>query len=254
MLAPIRDYLSPRDPQSSPLLGTTRDHYFSRLSVDVDHDKPGFGETQWLASEDVNVEHLLDVSISFDQSSADTWDTCFHFMRHLYWHKPRQTILGPKVEALPDDHRSKPKCLTELSQLFGRVGNYAERKRLLIHSLELERRPGNDSRVAETLLYLSDVNRLLNLYREGIQQAKESLEVFERIGDTGGQARCLTDLARLLFDDKQLDAAENAASRAIGLVPEGVLGMIPHSKGVNPQADNELGVTGVPVTREVDRA
>jgi hypothetical protein len=48
MLAPIRDYLSPQDPRSSPLLSTTRDRYFSRLSVGVHPNKPGFEESRWL--------------------------------------------------------------------------------------------------------------------------------------------------------------------------------------------------------------
>lgn len=35
-----------------------------------------------------------------------------------------------------------------------------------------------------------------------------------------GQARCSNNLARLLLDDGQLDLAEDAASRTIGLIPE----------------------------------
>jgi hypothetical protein len=115
MLAPIRDYLGPRDPRSSPLLRTTRDQYLSRLSVDLDPDKPGFEEARWVVLEDVNVEHLLDVSTSIDPEGDKIWDACYHFIQHLRWHKPRHTMLRSKIEALPDVHRHKPKCLSELS-------------------------------------------------------------------------------------------------------------------------------------------
>ena len=217
MLAPIRDYLGPQDPHSSSLLCTTRDRYFSRLSVDVDPAHPGFQEMLWILSEDVNVEHLLDVFTSTSPDEEDVWDACFRFMEHIYWHKPRQTLLGPKIETLPDDHHSKPKCLSRLSLLYGQLGNRTEQKRLLTHTLELERRRGNDPQVAEAFQDLSSVNRLLGLYKEGIRQAEEALEIYERIGDAEGQIRTLDSLAWLLFEDEQLDAAENAASRAINL-------------------------------------
>jgi tetratricopeptide (TPR) repeat protein len=220
MLAPIRDYLGPQDPQSSPLLCATRDHYFTQLSVDVDPNRPGFGEARWIVSEDVNVEHLLDVFTSIEKHAVEAWGACYHFMEHLHWHKPRRTVLASKIEALPDDHRYKPVCLFELSELFHHTGNRAEQKRLLTHTLELERRRGNDFQVAQTLRFLSDANRLLGLHEEGIQQTKEASEIYERIDDAIGQIRCLNDLAWLLFDDDQLDAAEDAASRAIDLLPE----------------------------------
>ena len=251
MLAPIREYLTPRYPQSSPLLCATRDHYFNRLSVDVHPDKPGFVETRWIVLEDINIEHLLDVFSSTDQDAGDFWGACVYFMDHLYWHKPRQTILRLKIEALADDHRSKPKCLPGLSGLFGKVGNYTEQKRLLTHTLELERRWGEEDQVAAALRFLSNVNRLLNLYEEGTQQAKEALQIFERIDDIKGQATCLNDLAWLLFYDKQLDAAQDAASRAIDLVVEKgqeflvcqshrVLGKICGSKGEKDKAVHHL--------------
>ena len=220
MLAPLRDYLCPRDPKSSPLLCKTKEHYFTRLSTWVDPGKPGFEETQWIVSEDVNVEHLLNVFISIDAESGDIWDTCAHFMEHLLWHKRRPIALGPKIEGLRDDHPFKPQCLVGLSRLSKAIGKKAESKRLLAHALELYRGRGDDFRVAQTLWFLSNVNQELGLHEAGKQQAEEALEIHERLGDAVGQAECLKDLARLFYHGGQLDAAEKAAFRAINLVPE----------------------------------
>jgi len=246
MLAPLRDYFRPKDPKTSPLLSATKERYFTRLSVDVDPDMPGFGEARWITSEDVNIEHLLDVFTAIDATSGDTWGACANFMEHLFWHKPRLVVLGPKIEMLPDDHPSGPRCLYQLSQLFYSVGDWVERKWLLIHTLGLWRERGDDHWVALTLSSLSDANRHMDLHKEGIQQAKEASEIFERLGDTAGQARSLTDLAWLLFDDEQLDAAEEAASRVVDLSGKKgqflvcqchrVLGEIYHSRGETEKA------------------
>jgi len=247
MLAPLRDYLHPKDPKSSPLLSTTKECYFTRLSVDLDPDTPGFGEARWIVSEDVNVEHMLDVFTSIDANSKDIWNACSDFMAHLHWHKPRLVVLGPRIEALPDDHPSKPCCLRDLSWLFDLVGNTVVRKRLLTHALKLWRERGDDNQVAKMLRILSDANRLMDLYDEGIQQAKEASEIFEQLGDTVEQAQCSIDLAWLLNEDKQLDAAEEVASRAINLLSEKdeqfdlcqchrVLGSISRSKGETEKA------------------
>ncbi|KAF9789821.1 hypothetical protein BJ322DRAFT_559824 [Thelephora terrestris] len=243
MLAPVRDHLRPRDPISSRLLCLTKDHYFARLSVGLDPDEPGFEEARWIKSEDVNVEHLLDVLTSiYADAHPDVWDACVHFMRHLYWQKPRQTVLRSKIESLPDSHPSKARCLFRVSRLFEAVGNRAEQKRLLAHTLALERERGDDFRVAQTLEYLSRANRHLGFLREGIQQAEEGLEIFKWLGNAMGQASCLNALAWLLFEDGQLDAAEDATLRQIDLLPEKgqevwvcnshrILGQIYHSKG-----------------------
>ena len=220
MLAPLRDHLRPKDPGSSPLLGTTKECYFTRLSVNIDPDKPEFEESQWITSEDVNVEHLLDVFTSIDENSGDAWDACSKFMYHLHWHKPRLVTLGPKIEALPDDHPSKAKCLKYLSWLFGLVGNRGEQIRLLVHSLKLWREWGNEYQVALTLRFLCEANRLIDLPKEGIQYAKDASEIFERLGEPVDQAKCLINLAWALHGDKRFDAAEEAASRAIDLFPE----------------------------------
>ena len=247
MLAPIRDYLAPQEPRSSLLLCATRDRYFSRLSISADPESPGHGEARWVGSEDVNIENLLDVFTSIDPNSGEVWDACYHFMIHLVWNKPRQTTLRSKIEALAEDHPSKPKCLSQLAQLFGLAGNFTEAKRLLAHTLELERRQRADAQVSATLRSLTDVNRFLHLYGEGIQQAEEALEISERIGDTVGQARCLRALAQVLVEGGQSDAARNAASRAVNLLTEGhqgyllshlhrILGTIHHFKGEEEEA------------------
>ena len=247
MLAPLRDYFCPKDPTSSLLLSATKKNYFSRLSARIDPNIPGFEEARWIVLEDVNVEHLLDVFTSIDAGSDDIWTTCAHFMDHLYWHKRRLVVLGPKIEGLRDDHPSKPQCLAELSRLFDSSGNITEEKRLLVHVLKLHRERGDDHGVAGALRFLSDANRQLHLYEEGVQQAKEALEICERLGDKMEQARCSNYLAYLLYEDGQLDAAEKAASRAIDLVPEKgdqfpacqchrLLGRIYQSKGKKEQA------------------
>jgi len=246
MLAPLRDRLRPKDPKTSLLLLSARDHYFHRLSVDVDPEVPRFGDSRWIISEDVNVEHLLDVFTAIDMNSDGLWDTCAYFMDHLRWHKPQLTVLGPKVEALPDDHPSKPQCLLQLSRLFDRVGNDTERKRVLTHASGLWRQQGNDGRLVRALLNLSDANRMLGLCQEGIQQAEEALKICDRLEDTTRRVLCLNKLAWLLHEDKQLDAAEEAASRAIDLLEKGdhflandlhsVLGEIYHSKGEREKA------------------
>ena len=220
MLAPIRDHLAPRDPTSSPLLCATKDRYFTRLSVDVYPGKPGYDEARWIASEDVNVEHLLDVFTSVDVDTDDVWDTCAHFLEHLVHHKRRKTSLARKIEGLPDCHPLKPQCLLQPSDLAGQVGNCIKQKELLTQVLELERERMDRLRIARALMRLSDPNWHLGLEGGGIQQAEEALEIFEEFGDTTEQLKALNTLGTALWRGNQPDTAEKVVFRAINLAPE----------------------------------
>ena len=111
MLAPLWDHLCPKDPISSLLLCTTMGCYFQQLSVDVDPGRPSSGELQWITSEDVNIEHLLDIFMSIDANSKNIWNACANFMYHLRWHRPWLVVLEQKIKGLPDNHPSKPHCL-----------------------------------------------------------------------------------------------------------------------------------------------
>ena len=251
MLAPLRDYLSPNDPRLSPLLRAVKEHYFVRMSVHPDPDKPNFKETRWIVSEDINVEHLLDVFTTIDAYSDDVWDACDKFMLHLHWHKPRLTLLAPKIEGLPDSYRRKPGYLVTLTALLISTGNHRERERLLSYTLKLDRERGNVTGVAGILWRLCDANRHMGLYDEGVQRAREALEIYEQLGDTVGQAQSLIQLAWLLRDQERFDDAEEAASCAIHLLPETgeeflvcdshqVLGNIYRSKGETEKAVHHL--------------
>ena len=247
MLAPLRDHFRPKDPSLSPLLITTKACYISRMSARLDPNLPGFNDVRWIVSEDVNVEHLLDIFASIDLDSNDIWNACINFMDHLSWQKPRKTILGRRIEGLPDNHHSKPECLFLLGTLSGLIGNYAEATLLLKDALKLERERENDMRVAIVLKDLSMANLTLGCYEEGIHQAREALGIYGRLGITVGRARCLKALARLLRSDGQLNAAEEAIVESINLLPEKgeedeacrshrVLGDICRSKGEKQKA------------------
>jgi len=251
MLAPLRDYLSPDDPKLSPLLCAAKERYFIRMSFYPDPNKSDFKETRWIISEDANVEHLLDVFTTIDANSDDVWDACAGFMAHIHWHKPRLTLLAPKIEGLPDSHRHKSTCLVGLAKLFHSIGNHMERKRLLSHALKLRRERGSDIEVYCVLQHLCNANRHMGHCDEGVQQAREGLEICERLGHTEGQADFLIQLAWLLREQEQFDAAEEAASRAIDLLPETgdqflvcdshqILGSIYQSKGEIEKAVHHL--------------
>jgi len=253
MLAPLRDHLCPKDPISSPLLCMAKESYFTRLSVDLHPQKPGFVKAQWITSEDGNVEHLLDVFTTIDANSDDVWDACVSFMQHLLWYKGRLVALRPSIEGLPDNHRSKPECLSALSGLFISAGNHTESKQLFAHAMDLWRERGDDHQVAQILLYLSFVNTVTGFYEEAMRQAEEALQISKQLGGAVEQAESLGSLAWALHRDGQLDAAEEAVSRAIDLLPEEgeelltsryhrILGEIYHSKGNTSKAASHLEV------------
>ena len=253
MLAPLRDHISLKNPELSSLFHMVRRRYFNRMAVKINPDEPNFGETRWITLEDVNVEHLLDISTTVDPNLDGVWDACANFIEHLSWHKRQPTILQARIEGLPDDHHSKPKCLLQLARLSCSLTNFVECKRLASHALTLWRERWDLRVVAQILGELAVANQMMNLPKEGIPQAEEALEICEWLDDTVEQARCLITLAILFRSDDQLDAAEDAAVRAVGLLPEKgqqyrtcesheILGYIYRSKGETKRAIHHFEV------------
>lgn len=196
----------------------TKERYFARIAVKLDPNLPRFRDARWISSEDTNVERLLDVFTSINSDLEGIWCTCVDFLDHLLGHKPRQTVLKAKIEELPDDHRSKPRCLFLLASLSGVIGNHVEEISLLNHAVKLERERGSGSGVALVLRNLANANRILGCYDAGVHQAREGLEIYNRLGATGGRAEFLNILARLFREDGRLDAAEEAILESIRLL------------------------------------
>ena len=132
----------------------------------------------------MNVEHLPNIFTSVDTNTDSVWDARGVFMSHLYWQKPRKTVLGPGVEGLSDDDPSKWEYLFQSSELLGRVGNQVEGKRILTHVLKLKRERGDHPGIARTPRLLSDENRWLGLHEGGIQQVREASGILGELGDT----------------------------------------------------------------------
>lgn len=222
MLAPLRDHLRPKVPLSSLLL-VTRNQYFSRLGLMKSGHTPGdpgFDDTRWITTEDINAEHLINISLSPDAASDSeaVWNGCASFLDHIYWHKPRAVILGPQIEGLADDHPTKPRCLSSLANLAYQLGNIAESKRLRLHVIGLLKQRGDIFNATCTLLELADMNRVLGNYREGLTQAEEVLSTFRQSQNRLWEGRCLKVLAFLLNDSGQLDKAAQSAYQAIDLL------------------------------------
>ena len=59
MFAPLRDYLSPKDPKSSSLPCAAKECYFTRMSANARLDGSNLGESRWITSEDANVVSSL---------------------------------------------------------------------------------------------------------------------------------------------------------------------------------------------------
>ena len=200
MLGPIRDPLSPKDPMSAPLLCSIKDRYLSSLSVGVDPERPGSEETRWIRSGDANAGHLLGVFTTVCHvTSGGVWDACANFIRHLYWHKLWLVMLGPRIEALVDDHPSMLECLFQLLRLFWMVGNHVERKWPLVHALKFSREQGDGHQLIRTLRQLSDVYLLMG------RDTTRKRSTGNCRGDTEERALCLVDLVWLLRYDNELD-------------------------------------------------
>ena len=67
---------------------------------------------------------------------------------------------------------------------------------------------------------LSVANIELSLYKEGIKQVKEALAIYERLGQVWGQADSWRFLVILLRMEERFNEAEEAASRALDMLPD----------------------------------
>ena len=91
MLAPLRDYLYPKDLHSPSILWGVKGRYISRLRLISGEPQPGmprFEGTGWILREISNVEHLLEALETLNEGSDDVWEAYTDFLLHLSCHMP----------------------------------------------------------------------------------------------------------------------------------------------------------------------
>ena len=128
-------------------------------SAGLGPDRPGFGGTRWIASQDLNVEHLLDILPSIDANSNGVWDSYINSIRHL----SRTGDRTPNGSSM-----TIPSCSHDPSRLFYSVGDHVEQKRLLSRALALLSRPNIEQP--------TDANQLLSLTRKGYSRQQKRWE------------------------------------------------------------------------------
>ncbi|KAF9782598.1 hypothetical protein BJ322DRAFT_1022212 [Thelephora terrestris] len=101
------------------------------------------------------------------------------------------------------------------------LGNSSEGALLFNYALKLWRERGDEYSVAWALMELSSANGASLHPQESIRQAREALEIYERLGATEERASCLCTLAKVLRGVGQLDAAEDAVVESIRLLSPG---------------------------------
>jgi hypothetical protein len=102
-------------------------------------------------------------------------------------------VLRKKIEGFPMII-APSLVLVRLASLYGIIGNHAEQASFLNHALKLERERGNDYGVALALKELSDANRFARPLQGRDRSGEGSVGIFERLGETGERAECLSPL------------------------------------------------------------
>lgn len=112
--------------------------------------------------------------------------------------------------------RERVDVLLMLSQTYGRLGDIGESVRIASVSVDSAEKTGNQMLLAQAL------NRLAaGLQHEDSAKAehnyRRALEIFERIGDTRGQARCFNNLGNMAAARNAWQEARQSYSTAISL-------------------------------------
>ncbi len=123
--------------------------------------------------------------------------------------------LDREASSLGSD-RERVEILTMLSQMFGRLGEPKESVRLATECVEMAERVGDDALIAGAL------NRLaITVQYEAPQRAREyferALDLFQRLGDVRGQARCHNNLGIAAQIEMRADYGRESLAMAMTL-------------------------------------
>ena len=203
ILAPLRLYLEQGCPYS--LLPRAGQQYFTRIreiACSVGRNRVRLQQTQWLASEDINIDSLLSFYMGHFSTSAEVLRVCRDFANIAQFHFNTRRISSDHLPTTPGQSRMQYPRLTTT---------------WITHLKEGYEAWEGDVDVVCALLGAALCNEVLGDLKRAISQAEEALTRCDHLGDIPFRARCHYSLALLLDRGGFFTEATKAVRHAIDL-------------------------------------
>lgn len=217
MLETLRQFAQQKLEESGEADKAAREHlgYFRGLAEATDRHMQGKEQGEYLALLDREGDNLA-AALAWcwgpegDAEAGAHTALCLHQFWELRGHLRegrRHYARALAWEAITSRPALKAGLLIQEGTLAFRHGELQEARSYLLEALTLWREQDQEHEVANALLILGAVEKHLHLFEDARRHYEDGLAIFEREGDEDGTQRMLNNLAILLLDTGETEAA-----------------------------------------------